>query len=186
MSVKELTLGVGATQSACAAFVGVFCVVGRAQQCAASFPPPARCCCTPGRKSVVPLQLPGFDLNLCVRLLSAVQVPALQQLNMYGCRRASGPQLQVVLDRLPALQWISLNGCHGITTLHLTRRSHSESGTAGSMCLPWVWCSFVLSCSQGSGNGCGAPANSTKSCCQTCGCDAEGRQSPLLLLLPCA
>jgi hypothetical protein len=52
----------------------------------------------------------------------AVQVPALQQLNMYGCRRASGTQLQVVLDKLAALQWISLNGCYGITTLHLTRK----------------------------------------------------------------
>jgi hypothetical protein len=51
-----------------------------------------------------------------------LQVPSLLQLNLFGCRRASGPQLQVVLDRLPALQWISLNGCHGINTIHLTRK----------------------------------------------------------------
>lgn len=56
-----------------------------------------------------------------VCMCACVQVPALRQFNLYGCRRASGVQLQVVLDRLPALQWISLNGCLNITTLHLTR-----------------------------------------------------------------
>lgn len=76
--------------------------------------------------------------SLLTRCAAAVQVPALQQLNMYGCRRASGPQLQVVLDRLPALKWISLNGCHGITTLHLTRRWQQGNGLGGCV-LGGVW-----------------------------------------------
>lgn len=53
--------------------------------------------------------------------LHHTQTPALQQLNMYGCRRASGRQLQVLVDRLPLLTWLSVNGCHGIQALHLIR-----------------------------------------------------------------
>jgi hypothetical protein len=49
-----------------------------------------------------------------------LQVPALQQLNLFGCRRASGLQLQVVLLGLPRLRSIDLNGCWNIHSLHLT------------------------------------------------------------------
>jgi hypothetical protein len=48
-------------------------------------------------------------------------VPALQQLNLWGCRRAAGLQLQAVLDTLPDLRWLSVNGCHSIQRLHLVR-----------------------------------------------------------------
>lgn len=139
--------GAVATQSACAAFVGVFCAGGalETQQCAASFVPTAWCCCLIQESPAATAGL--HSLNCAARLLSAVQVPALQQLNMYGCRRASGPQLQVVLDRLPALQWVSLNGCHGITTLHLTRRLHTAR-RHGCEVVPWV----VSGGPEGSGN----------------------------------
>jgi hypothetical protein len=49
-----------------------------------------------------------------------MQVPALQQLNLFGCRRASGLQLQVVLQSLPQLRSIDLNGCWNIHSLHFT------------------------------------------------------------------
>jgi hypothetical protein len=51
----------------------------------------------------------------------STQVPSLRQLNLYGCRRASGAQLQVVLDSLTHLNWASFNGCVGLQSLHLTR-----------------------------------------------------------------
>eukprot|EP00878_Enallax_costatus_P012802 GHUV01013369.1.p1 GENE.GHUV01013369.1~~GHUV01013369.1.p1 ORF type:complete len:593 (+),score=209.00 GHUV01013369.1:1222-3000(+) len=57
----------------------------------------------------------------------AWQVPALQSLNMFGCRRASGQMLQLVLDMLPELQQIDLNGCWGISRLHLLGNPKLES-----------------------------------------------------------
>jgi hypothetical protein len=49
-----------------------------------------------------------------------VQVPALQHLNLFGCRRASGLQLQAVLQSLPQLRSIDLNGCWNMHSLHFT------------------------------------------------------------------
>lgn len=78
--------------------------------------------------------------NHCVNTHPAPQVPSLHQLNLYGCRRASGPQLQVVLDSLTHLAWASFNGCAGIQSLYLTRKQGGQAGAGcvfiqGSRCL---------------------------------------------------
>jgi hypothetical protein len=103
-----------------------------------------RCCMRPAVQ-----RLTSNTLRLVSAAMScAVQVPVLQQLNMYGCRRASGPQLQVVLDKLAALQWISLNGCYGITTLHLTRKRSAQVPAAHQHLSPGFCC--VKYCRVGS------------------------------------
>eukprot|EP00879_Flechtneria_rotunda_P013445 GHRR01014038.1.p1 GENE.GHRR01014038.1~~GHRR01014038.1.p1 ORF type:complete len:724 (+),score=273.34 GHRR01014038.1:1101-3272(+) len=62
--------------------------------------------------------------------------PQLQQVNLFGCRRASGQQLQTVLQQAPKLRWISVNGCWNIASLHLTGKSNRTRDVVSTLAMP--------------------------------------------------
>ncbi|KIY91430.1 hypothetical protein MNEG_16534 [Monoraphidium neglectum] len=60
----------------------------------------------------------------------AWDLPALRELNLFGCRHLNGVHLGAVLAGCPELVSLNVNGCWGIGALHLARER--TAGRAGA------------------------------------------------------